>query len=97
MIKMKVKNQILLLKFQSSLTNGILVNIYDSHYRLLFDLAYENPPDIDELKEVIKIQLYPKKEAQRMMHKKEEFENEFNLLGDLFSPSLFGYFALNNK
>ncbi|PAF41060.1 hypothetical protein [Helicobacter sp. 11S03491-1] len=93
MLKIKIKNKNLYLTFSPSLIEGgVMVNVYEKK-KLLFDMGFPGAPDIEELKQELKIALFcPQSfEAQKLKENKKAFNQDFYLLGDLFNPSLFGW------
>lgn len=99
MLKIKIKNKTLTLTFQPSLLEGgVMVNVYEGK-KLLFDMGFSKVPDIEEVKEELKINLFCPSgfEQKELKENKKNFKEDFNLLGDLFNPSLFGFVALKNN
>ncbi|MDO7253055.1 hypothetical protein [Helicobacter cappadocius] len=99
MLKVKIKNKTLLLTFQSSLLEGgVMVNVFEGK-KLLFDMGFPKVPDIEDVKEELRIALFTPSgfEPKKLKENKKTFKQDFNLLGDLFNPSLFGFAALKNN
>lgn len=98
MLKIKIKNKTLTLTFQPSLfEGGVMVNVYEGK-KLLFDMGFSKVPDIEEIKEELRINLFCPVgfEQKELKENKKTFKQDFNLLGDLFNPSLFGFVALKS-
>ncbi|PAF52946.1 hypothetical protein BKH42_08620 [Helicobacter sp. 13S00482-2] len=98
MLKIKIKNKTLFLTFQPSLVEeGVMVNVYEGK-KLLFDMGFDKAPDIEDLKEELRIALFCPEgfEERQLKDNSKTFKKDFNLLGDLFNPSLFGYVALQS-